>query len=39
MKLGMIRFPNEDGFKYLAGRELEFMEVCCNSDDDSRYFI
>ena len=39
MKLGMIRFPNEDGFRYLAKKELEFMEVCCNSDDDSRYFI
>ena len=39
MKLGMIRHPNSAGFDYLAAKGLEFMEVCCNFDPESRSFI
>ena len=39
MKLGMIRQPNAAGFDYQAKKGLEFMEVCCNFDPESRAFI
>ena len=39
MKLGMIQQPNAAGFDYVAKKGLEFMEVCCNFDPESRAFI
>ncbi len=39
MKLGMIRWPDAGSFDYLAGKGLDFMEVCCNYDPDSKNFI
>lgn len=35
MKLGMIAYPNEDGFNHLKSLGLEALEITCNSPEDT----
>lgn len=39
MKLGIIRDYSPEGFDFVKSKGLEFIEVCCNYDNDSERFI
>lgn len=39
MKLGIIHRYNADAFDYVKEKGLEFIEICCNNDEEAAAFV
>lgn len=39
MRLGRIGFYDEAGFDTAAASGLEFLEICCNFDNEAEAFV